>query len=132
LALAKERKGKTVFVSAEAGMGKTRLMREFLNTIHQENNVVTISGWCLFNAGIRYFPFIEAFSNHYSTLGEKSGEEVLEISAWLKEPAKTGLQDKFKYLSPQAIKYLFPKTNFRCRGQGYSLNGCCKHSSLID
>jgi len=104
LALAKEGSGKTVFVSAEAGLGKTRLMREFLNAVNQGKTVVTLSSSCLFNSGVPYFPFIEAFSNYYSTLVERSGEEELEISAWLKEPAKAVLSGKLKYLSPQAIK----------------------------
>lgn len=104
LALAKEGKGKTIFISAEAGVGKTRLMREFLNSVKQEKTIVTLSGWCLFNAEIPYFPFIEAFNSYYSSLGERSSKEELEISSWLKEPAKTGLSNKLEYLSPQALK----------------------------
>ena len=104
LALAKEGKGKTIFISAEAGVGKTRLMREFLNSVKQEKTIVTLSGWCLFNAEIPYFPFIEAFNSYYSSLGERSSKEELEISSLLKEPAKTGLSNKLEYLSPQALK----------------------------
>ena len=98
-----EGKGRTVFISAEAGIGKTRLVTEFLKSVKQENTI-KLTGWCLQHAEIPYFPFIEAFSDYYSTLGERSGEEKLEISAWLKEPAKAGLSDKIQYLSPEAIK----------------------------
>ena len=104
LALAKEGKGKTVFVSAEAGLGKTRLMREFLNSLKQEKDIVMLSGWCLFNAGVPYFPFIEAFSSYYSSQGEKSDKEELEINSWLKGPTKTEVPSKLDYLSPQALK----------------------------
>jgi tetratricopeptide (TPR) repeat protein len=103
LQAAMEGKGRTVLISAEAGIGKTRLVTEFLKSVKQENTI-KLSGWCLQHAEIPYFPFIEAFSNYYSTLGERGGEEELEISAWLKGPAKTRLSDKLKYLSPQAIK----------------------------
>ena len=103
-ASAKEDKGKTVFVSAEAGIGKTRLIREFLSSVKQKKNIVTLSGWCLFNAGVPYFPFIEAFSSYYSAQGEKNSKEEVEINSWLKEPAKTRLPGKLAYLSPQALK----------------------------
>jgi len=103
LQTAVEGKGRTVIISAEAGIGKTRLVTEFLKSVKQEN-IIKLSGWCLHNAEIPYFPFIEAFSNNYSVASERSGEEKLEISAWLKEPAKAVLSDKFKYLSPQGIK----------------------------
>ena len=104
LASAKEGRGKTVFVSAEAGIGKTRLMREFLNSLKRKEGIVTLSGWCLFNAGVPYFPFIEAFSNYYSTLGYKRNKEEAELNSWLKGPAKADLRGKLEYLSPQALK----------------------------
>jgi tetratricopeptide (TPR) repeat protein len=101
---AKDGKGKTVFVSAEAGIGKTRLMREFLNSAKRKEDIVTLSGWCLFNAGVPYFPFIEAFSSYYSTLSYKSNREEAELNSWLKGPAKADLHGKLEYLSPQVLK----------------------------
>ena len=86
----KEGKGKVVFISAEAGIGKTRLVNEFLNSVKLEKNVITLSGWCLFNAGVPYFPFIEAFSSYYSTLGDRT-EKELELNSWLKGPSKAEL-----------------------------------------
>jgi len=97
-------KGRTVFLSAEAGIGKTRLVSEFLKSVKQEN-IVKLSGWCLQHAEIPYFPFIEAFSNYYSTVTEKEGEEEAELNSWLKgDSVKSELSDKLKYLSPQALK----------------------------
>ena len=104
LELAGDGKGRTVFISAEAGVGKTRLLQEFINCAKGDKNIVVLSGWCLFNAGVPYFPFIEAFSNYYSALGEKSGKEELELNSWLKGPAKSELSGKLEYLSPQALK----------------------------
>jgi tetratricopeptide (TPR) repeat protein len=104
LEIASEGKGRTVFISAEAGMGKTRLVKEFLELVKQEKNIVTLSGWCLFNAGVPYFPFIEAFSNYYSVAGRKSEKEELELNSWLKGPATTTLTGQLNYLSPQALK----------------------------
>ncbi|MGE5574886.1 MAG: BREX system ATP-binding domain-containing protein [Ignavibacteria bacterium] len=57
-------KGKTLFIVGEAGSGKTRLINEFLYKI-QDKNAIIITGWCLSNAIIPYFPFIEAF-RHFS------------------------------------------------------------------
>jgi len=98
-----EGKGSTILISAEAGIGKTRLVTEFLKSVKQEN-ITKLSGWCLFKAGVPYFPFIEAFSNYYSTLGEKSSREKTELNSWLKEPAKAELSTQLKYLTPQALK----------------------------
>jgi predicted ATPase len=99
----KEGKGQTVFVSAEAGVGKTRLLQDFLN-FEKKEDIVILSGWCLFNAGVPYFPFIEAFSNYYAALGEKTGREELELNSWLKGPVKAEFSENLMYLSPQALK----------------------------
>jgi tetratricopeptide (TPR) repeat protein len=96
-------RGRTVFISAEAGIGKTRLVTEFLNSVKKEN-ITKLSGWCLFNAGVPYFPFIEAFSNYYSTLGEKASREDSKLNIWLKEPPKALLSAQLKYLTPQSLK----------------------------
>ena len=54
--------GKTIFVSGEAGSGKTRLINEFLDRAQKKATSTLITGRCLSNATIPYFPFIEAFS----------------------------------------------------------------------
>ncbi|HYA77415.1 MAG TPA: AAA family ATPase [Verrucomicrobiae bacterium] len=97
-------KGRTVLISAEAGIGKTRLVTEFLKSVKTEN-MITLSGWCLQNAEIPYFPFIEAFSNYYSTVSEKESKEEAELNSWLKgDLAKSMFSGQLKYLNPQALK----------------------------
>jgi len=104
LELAIEGKGTIVFVSGEAGTGKTRLVNEFLNSAKQKKEIATLTGWCLSNAGVPYFPFIEAFSAYYSTLTEKNDNEELELNSWLKGTVKAGPLGIPEYLSPQALK----------------------------
>jgi predicted ATPase len=77
-------RGATVFISAEAGIGKTRLVSEFLKSIKQKN-IFKFSGWCLFNAEIPYFPFIEAFSSYYSTFHGETSKEETKLNSLLKE-----------------------------------------------
>ena len=62
-------KGQTIFISGEAGSGKTRLVNEFLNVARQRE-INVLYGWCLSNAGVPYFPFVEAFSTLYSNAEE--------------------------------------------------------------
>ena len=57
--------GNTVVISGEAGSGKTRLMVEFLEGARKKD-VQVLSGWCLSNAAVPYFPFIEAFEPYLS------------------------------------------------------------------
>ena len=59
-------KGKTIFVSGEAGCGKTRITREFLE-IARKNEPAVLTGWCLSNAAVPYFPFVEAFDSYLSS-----------------------------------------------------------------
>lgn len=66
LDLAINGRGNTVFVSGEAGVGKTRLLTEFLK-IAKKKEVNVLTGWCLSNAAVPYFPFIEAFNSYFST-----------------------------------------------------------------
>jgi len=96
-------RGNTVLVSAEAGIGKTRLIAEFLNSLKQRK-IIKLSGWCLFNAGVPYFPFIEAFRNYHSTINGANEKEEWKLTSWLKESAKNELSVNFPYLSPQALK----------------------------
>jgi predicted ATPase len=100
LDLAREGKGTTVFISAEAGIGKTRLMQEFLKVAKKEKDIISITGWCLPNAEVPYFPFIEAFNGYYSTL-RKNGKEELESNPLLQSLESTW---QLQHLSPQAIK----------------------------
>jgi len=104
LELAAEGRGTTVFVSAEAGIGKTRLVHEFLYSARQEKDVMVLTGWCLSNAGIPYFPFIEAFTDYYSSLSDKSEREQVELDSWFTESPKNNLTGNLEYLSPQALK----------------------------
>lgn len=104
LNLAIEGKGNTVFISAEAGIGKTRLVRDFLESAKQEKDIVLMAAWCLFSAEVPYFPFIEAFSGYYSALHDNMEKEELELNSWLKWPANAELTGHLQNLSPQALK----------------------------
>ena len=57
--LVSQGRGATVFVSGEAGVGKTRLIKEFLQKTKQKG-ITVLSGWCLSDAAVPYFPFVEA------------------------------------------------------------------------
>ena len=112
-----EGKGKTVFISGEAGSGKTRLVEEFLQKAGKKN-VAVLSGWCLGDIAVPYFPFMEAFNAYFSEKGKEkiqpsisqsSGvnaklctDEESEIEAWLKGPKEPGKTDKLQNLTPQA------------------------------
>lgn len=61
--------GQTIFISGEAGSGKTRLVNEFVN-LARKKEINVLNGWCLSNSGVPYFPFIEAFSAVYSNMEE--------------------------------------------------------------
>ena len=67
---AAEGKGKTVFISGEAGSGKTRLTREFLNAA-KKKGVAVMAGWCLSDAAVPYFPFVEAFNSYFASSYEE-------------------------------------------------------------
>ncbi len=77
-------KGTTVFISGEAGSGKTRLASEFLELAKAQGTTV-LMGWCLSNVVVPYFPFIEALDS-YSTSGygnQHSGAQLTTIKTWL-------------------------------------------------
>ncbi len=117
-------KGETVFVSGEAGSGKTRLVSEFLSASKQKRDITQLKGWCLSNSGVPYFPFIEAFNVYSSGYNKKgvspgmrqgklqeslesdglAGEEELGLRAWLIGPGKTEKSRELEELSPQAWK----------------------------
>jgi tetratricopeptide (TPR) repeat protein len=73
-------KGSTVFVSGEAGSGKTRLIAEFLDTV-KKKEVSVLSGWCLSNATQPYFPFVEAFESYLSTVDSGLAQHQ-ELKSW--------------------------------------------------
>ena len=58
LDLAIKGKGNSVFISGEAGVGKTRLINEFLRSAKKQA-VTILTGWCLSNAAVPYFPFLK-------------------------------------------------------------------------
>ena len=64
LVSALEGKGNTVFVSGDAGSGKTRLAREFLDAARGKGFAV-LAGWCLSDAATPYFPFVEALNSYF-------------------------------------------------------------------
>lgn len=66
--------GTTAFISGEAGCGKTRLPNEFLE-IARKKGVAILGGWCLSNAAIPYFPFVEAFDS-YLLENDDGGQEL--------------------------------------------------------
>ncbi len=76
---------KTVFVSGEAGTGKTRFLNEFL-TAAKKKNIALLAGWCLSNAAMPYFPFIQAFDSYFESCDEPSQTEYVEtiaVKSWL-------------------------------------------------
>ncbi len=97
-------KGTTVFVSAEAGVGKSRLINEFTEFAMQEIGVIRLAGWCLFKAEVPYFPFIEAFNSYFSTLSAKSNKEELELNLYLKGSPNNTEARMLSYPSPQTLK----------------------------
>ncbi len=100
LQLAFEGKGNTIFISGEAGSGKTRLAAEFL-TYAMAKNVATLSGWCLSNAAIPYFPFIEAFDCYISNNDGRVTNSQQAVKTWLVESNDRG---KNSTKTPQAWK----------------------------
>ena len=118
-----EGKGTTVFVSGEAGVGKTRLVTALLKKANLRG-VSMLSGWCLSEAGVPYFPFIEAFNTYFASFDEEEQPsssqqpeansaprrvpqiegEKREITAWLTRPRLIEKPDKHQILSPQVWK----------------------------
>jgi len=97
-------KGSTIFISGEAGSGKTRLITEFLETA-KKKDVTVLSGWCLSNAALPYFPFIEAFSSDLSSRGGGAiVSQQLSIRSWLSEAYPTEKLEKNKTVAPQVWK----------------------------
>jgi tetratricopeptide (TPR) repeat protein len=97
-------KGKTVFISGEAGSGKTRLTNEFLN-IARKRDITVLFGWCLSNTTLPFFPFIEAFGSEVMSRG---GETMLSqptgLKSWLSESYFLGKREKSRIVVPEVWK----------------------------
>ena len=100
-----EGKGATVFVSGEAGSGKTRLIKEFLGAV-KEKDVAVLSSWCLSDISVPYLPFMEAFNAYFSSksrsCSEQTGDEEAAIKAWLAGPKQASKPERLQNLTPQA------------------------------
>jgi tetratricopeptide (TPR) repeat protein/KaiC/GvpD/RAD55 family RecA-like ATPase len=118
---AAEGKGATVFVTGEAGAGKTRVTREFLK-IAKKRGAVVLAGWCLSDAAIPYFPFERCFDSYFSSLEKENPSsqtsktngslirtgsvevERLGITAWLTGMKHTNETQQSSLLSPEIWK----------------------------
>ncbi|HTY74262.1 MAG TPA: AAA family ATPase [Candidatus Nanoarchaeia archaeon] len=100
-----EGKGRTVFVSGEAGVGKTRLINEFLN-LAKKQAVTILTGWCLSNTAIPYFPFVEAFGSYLVESEEDAslGLQRLGLKTWLTSISHPEALANEQSHSPQAWK----------------------------
>jgi tetratricopeptide (TPR) repeat protein len=101
-----EGKGTTVFISGEAGSGKTRLITEFLEKA-KKKDVTILFGWCLSEAAIPYFPFVEAFDS-YTSMSEDEGasavNQKMSLKSWLSATNQPELNEKIVNLQPQIWK----------------------------
>ncbi|MFX1517867.1 MAG: AAA family ATPase [Promethearchaeota archaeon] len=97
-------KGKTIFIYGEAGIGKTRLINEFLKLV-KKKEITILSGWCLSNAELPYFPFIEAFRIGLSSREVAAiDSQRASLRSWLSETYTTEKLEKTKTVSPQVWK----------------------------
>jgi tetratricopeptide (TPR) repeat protein len=100
-----EGKGATIFVSGEAGSGKTRLTNEFL-LLAKKKGVKVLTGWCLSNAAVPYFPFIEAFESYLSDSESNNQSQLsqqLSHKMWIVDPSQSEPTSQ-EAASPQAWK----------------------------
>jgi tetratricopeptide (TPR) repeat protein len=100
LNLATKGEGNTVFVSGEAGVGKTRLVNEFLQSAKKQT-VTCLTGWCLSNAAVPYFPFFEAFRRYFST--EPKTEEFVIKNLFMGPPKSEKLGNP-QIITPETWK----------------------------
>jgi tetratricopeptide (TPR) repeat protein/archaellum biogenesis ATPase FlaH len=96
-------KGKTVFISGEAGSGKSRLSREFLNSAKQRG-IAVLAGWCLSNAAVPYFPFFEAFNRFFTDIPNEEIDAASDLTQCLKGPNQPGKVRGMQEISPQVWK----------------------------
>jgi predicted ATPase/KaiC/GvpD/RAD55 family RecA-like ATPase len=66
--------GLTVFLSGEAGAGKTRIVTTFLQDANRKGTTI-LGGGCLGNVNVPYFPFVQAFDTYF---GVNQEEEITE------------------------------------------------------
>lgn len=93
--------GKTVFVSGEAGSGKTRLATEFLN-VEREKGIKVLSGWCLSNTPVPYFPFLEALGSKYADNEKEYNSSNSQMNAWFTKSSPTETTERTYSTNPQS------------------------------
>jgi tetratricopeptide (TPR) repeat protein len=99
-------KGTTVFISGEAGSGKTRLITEFLKNA-KKKDVTVLAGWCLSEAAVPYFPFVEAFDSYIAMSEDRGASAVnqkMSLKSWLSATNQSELDEKSVNQQPQAWK----------------------------
>jgi tetratricopeptide (TPR) repeat protein len=96
--------GSAVFIGGEVGVGKTRLVTEFLN-LAMKKEARVLRGWCLGEAAIPYFPFIEAINAYLSTASDTGMKTAvtkqLGITGWLRGPEIARESEARQLLAPQ-------------------------------
>jgi len=94
LELGTQGKGATILISGEAGVGKTRLVNEFLTLAKKKAEI--FCGYCLSRAALPFFPFIEAFSVSSASKNRDrsrhNGPDLLGIIGWLKGTESIGTE----------------------------------------
>ncbi len=102
-----EGKGNTIFISGEAGTGKTRLVNEFLR-IASEKKVIILTARCLSKATVPYSPFVEAFESlsYYDGKNETQTYQQLNIKSLLAGPKRSFENEKFENMNLQSWKDL--------------------------
>jgi tetratricopeptide (TPR) repeat protein len=102
LKMAVKGKGSTIFVSGEAGSGKTRLINEFLDSSYKKQTTI-LRGWCLCNAAVPYFPFLEALDSHIEG-SYKSGIRQSDLKKLLIADSPDFAVSDHSPLFPQLVK----------------------------
>jgi predicted ATPase len=75
---AKHRQGQVVFVSGEAGIGKSRLLLEFRGSI-QDEDITWLEGQCIsFGQNISYLPFIDILKHTFGVEEEDSEVRIIQ------------------------------------------------------
>ncbi len=77
-----QKKGQVIFLSGEAGVGKTRLVDWLLAQLDNRPDVIVARGYCLADISIPYFPFSEAI-NKLLEQKKHLAPHVIGISGWL-------------------------------------------------
>ncbi len=97
----KNRQGQVVFISGEAGMGKSRLLLEFRRSIETEA-ITWLEGECIsFGRQTPYLPLIDILKQ---TFGVEEGDDEAQIIQRLDE-GTTGWEESYRATLPY-LKYL--------------------------